>query len=235
MVRHLYRVFGSGACHGPYAQFSKQSAIANKGRSIGLLRGAGNRMASFFYSMHRALRLQQPLRATIHAAPWGTLSLTAMERKAVRDIDDKSKWKAMYTLLRSVFPALRVLRLADSNRPGMDKVKYLVHRTTTAIKASVNGLNNEAIFPSPTNDDDNDVSLTESDYDTTDDEDESDDDDTITDDDGSDDESTVGDIDNETLCGMILESWDKRKKPIQSNFATTAWALSVHPPVAADV
>ena len=42
----LYNVFGSGASHGAHAQFIAQSAIANKGRRVGLLRGATTRMAS---------------------------------------------------------------------------------------------------------------------------------------------------------------------------------------------
>ena len=47
-IRRIYRIFGSGSSHKPYAQFMSQAAIFNDGSSIGLLRGATTRMASFF-------------------------------------------------------------------------------------------------------------------------------------------------------------------------------------------
>ena len=62
----LYNVFGSGAHHAIYAQFMAQSSMYNKGRPVGLLRGAGTRFASWFYAMHQALRLRQALLSTIH-------------------------------------------------------------------------------------------------------------------------------------------------------------------------
>ena len=49
----MYNVFGSGANHAIYAQFMAQSALANRGRKVGLLRGAGTRMALWFYAMMR--------------------------------------------------------------------------------------------------------------------------------------------------------------------------------------
>ncbi len=39
----LYNVFGSGASHAIYAQFMAQSALANRGRKVCLIRGAGTR------------------------------------------------------------------------------------------------------------------------------------------------------------------------------------------------
>jgi hypothetical protein len=43
-----------------------QSALANKGFSVGLLCGAGTRMAFWFYTMMHLFRLKGPLGATIH-------------------------------------------------------------------------------------------------------------------------------------------------------------------------
>ena len=57
----MYNVFGSGANHAIYAQFMAQSSMANKGRKVGLLHGAGTRMALWFYAMMRVLRLRQAL------------------------------------------------------------------------------------------------------------------------------------------------------------------------------
>ena len=49
-----------------YAQCIVQTSAANNGRKIGLLQGAGMRMALWFYAMMRLLHLKQPLKATIH-------------------------------------------------------------------------------------------------------------------------------------------------------------------------
>jgi hypothetical protein len=70
----LYNVMNSGASHGIYALFMHHSALANNGRKIGLLRGAGTRMASWFYAMVRALCLRQVLLATVHSVQFTNLS-----------------------------------------------------------------------------------------------------------------------------------------------------------------
>ena len=129
-VRRLYRVFGSGASHAPYAQFSAEAKRANNGKPIGLLRGASSRMATFFYAMHRLLRLKKALLATIHSHTWNGIKLTDREKRAVRDIENNDMWQRIYILLLSMFPALRVLQAADSNQPCMEKLYYLCHRTT---------------------------------------------------------------------------------------------------------
>ena len=66
----MYNVFGSGANHGIYAQLMAQSALSNSGRAVGLLRGAGTRMALWFYAMIRLLRVRKALTtATINHPP----------------------------------------------------------------------------------------------------------------------------------------------------------------------
>ena len=147
-ICRLYNVFGSGASHGIYAQFIAQSVTANNGRAIGLLRGSDTRMALCFYAMHRALRLKSDLLATIHQPKFTDLQLNDRCRLAVQDIENKGFWKAIYFLLRSVFPPLRVLRYCDSNTPAMDKICFLSHRSTEAIQNSVEYLNDETIFGS---------------------------------------------------------------------------------------
>ena len=44
----------------------------------------------------------------------------AVVTKAVDFIKDKAMWKALYCVLRCLFPALRVLRLADRSEPGFN-------------------------------------------------------------------------------------------------------------------
>jgi hypothetical protein len=72
----MYNVFGSGASHAIYAQFMAQLALANRGRKVHLIRGAGTQMALWFYTMMRLIRLRQPLKATIHQQKFLDLPLT---------------------------------------------------------------------------------------------------------------------------------------------------------------
>ena len=118
----MYNVFGSGANHAIYALFMAQSALANRGRKVGLLRGAGTRMALWFYAMMRLLRLKQALMATIHQQKFTDLQLNETVAMAVQDIENPDFWKCLYVLLRAVFPALRLLRYCDKSKPAIDKI-----------------------------------------------------------------------------------------------------------------
>ena len=113
-----------------------QSALANQGRKVGLLRGAGTRMALWFYAMILALRLRQPLTATIHQQKFVDLILNKSAKAAVSDIKDDKFWKCIYMLLRAVFPALRLLHYCDKNKPAMDKIFFLSHSATVALEKS---------------------------------------------------------------------------------------------------
>ena len=114
-------MFGSGANHGIYAQFMGQSSLANGGKKVGLLRGAGTRMAMWFYAMIRLLRLELPLKATVHQQKFTTLNLNESARMSILDIKDDKFWKCLYLILRSTFPALKLLRYCNTNKPSMDK------------------------------------------------------------------------------------------------------------------
>jgi hypothetical protein len=125
-----------------------QSALANRGWKVCLIRGAGTQMALWFYAMLRLIRLQQPLKATIHQQKFLYLTHTTSARGAVQDIKDQNFWKCMYILLHAVFPALRALWYCDSNTPCMDKLFHLSHRTTVAIENSLDDLNDKSPFGS---------------------------------------------------------------------------------------
>ena len=45
-----------------------------------------------------------------------------------------------------MFPALRALRFCDASRPVMDKIFFLLHRTTEAIKRSQEVLHDPNLF-----------------------------------------------------------------------------------------
>ena len=238
-------MFGSGASHAIYAQFMAQSALANKGRKVCLIRGAGTRMALWFYAMIRLIRLQQPLKATIHQQQFLDLALTTSAKGAVQDIKDDNFWKCMYILLRAVFPALRALRYCDSNTPCMDKLYYLSHRTTVAIEKSQDDLNDKSLFGSlKTNRnllDEGNIALGSNLNNSAD----HDDDDVVfhddplvgngTDDEDSDDEPETPGNTTMSFARQVCWHWNKRKLRIEHEYSITAWALCVMGSVRNDV
>lgn len=249
-------MFGSGANHAIYAQFIAQTSAANNGRKIGLLRGAGTRMASWFYGMMRLLRLKQPLKATIHQQQFRDLTLNVSAKAAVHDIEDEKFWKCLYVLLRAVYPALRALRYCDSNSPVMDKIYFLSHRTTEAIKQSQECFNEVGLFStngledmdlaSEMNQVFEDVigdttpyAASNSDNNNSD-SDDNEDNDT---DSNEEEEEEEGEGSNEdagehggfSFGNKILWHWEHRKIKIEHEYAITAWALCVMDDVREDV
>ena len=245
-------MFGSGANHGIHAQFIAATAAANGGKRVGLLRGAGTRMASWFYSMMRLLRLQKPLKATIHQQKFVDLTLNPAAKEAIKDIENLKFWKCLYILLRAVYPALRTLRYCDCSTPMMDKIYYLSHRTTEAIKKSQEFLDDEAlfgefkmdrtlslvgvmVFGSNTGDDgvadvensenseDSSQSMVEDDVDEIEDR-------------AASSDSEMEDEAMDVSMGLeVLSHWDKRKVRLEHEYAITGWALSVMAEVREDV
>jgi hypothetical protein len=247
----LYNVFGSGANHAIYAQFIAQTSAANNGRKIGLLRGAGTRMALWFYGMMRLIRLKQPLKATIHLQQFRVLTLNASAKAAVHDIEDDKFWKCLYVLLCAVFPALRALRYCDSNVPVMDKIFFLSHRTTEAIRQSEPMFNESGLFRSEGLGDTDLVAEMDNVFDSTDGD--TGDYGTLLSNDGNsnEDNTTSSDEDDESvvssaskdeeanesfsLGSKILWHWEHRKVKIEHEYAITGWALCVMIEVHQDV
>ncbi len=87
---------------------------------IRLLCGGGTIFTTWFYTMHRALRMKPALKATIHNPSFASLSKNDCVAGAVNNIEDEVFWKEIHCLLHSVFPALKVLRFCDSNIPAID-------------------------------------------------------------------------------------------------------------------
>jgi hypothetical protein len=65
---------------------------------------------------------------------------------AIFDISDQNYFKALYALLRAVFPTIRALRYCDKGEPSMDKIYYLTFRASEALKRSVDLLNDSSLF-----------------------------------------------------------------------------------------
>ncbi len=139
-------MFRSGASQGIHAQFMTQASALNNGKRIGLLRGVGTRFATWFYAMHRLVRQKWTLYATIHSPAFQTLAHNARVALAVQDIENSQFWRAIYCLMRAVFPALCAMRYFNANIPIMDKIYYLVKRVDYALLSSQPNLNDEGMF-----------------------------------------------------------------------------------------
>ena len=121
---------------------SSWHSLPNGGRRVGLLCGASTRMASWFYAMMRILRHRNVLLASIHTTKFCDLIKNDRVRGAVFDIEDPLFFKALFVLLRAVFPSIRALRYSDSNTPMMDKIYFLSKRTVLVLTNSIDALNN---------------------------------------------------------------------------------------------
>ena len=241
----MYNVFGSGANHGIYAQFMAQSALSNSGRAVGLLRGAGTRMALWFYAMMRLLRVRKALTATIHQQKFVDLSVKENVHAAVRDITDAMFWKRIYIVLRAVFPALRLLRYCDKSTPAMDKIYHLSHRTTVALEKSEQDLNDESLFGDMTSDSNLDREMDMMGVDGGVDDDDDDDvvfnNDASSSDDDSDDDDDVANgrakatRPPKSFGQLFMWHWAKRKHRIEHEYAIAGWALCVLEDVRKDV
>jgi hypothetical protein len=136
--RRLYRLFGSGSMHSPYALFVQQSKNFNGGRKVGLLKAADTRMAGHSYAQCRMLRLREPLMATISSAAYKALRLKGFPKKVEAYLSNPDMWEAAYSIQRCVFPMIRCLRLSDKSAcGGMSKIVFYVHKTDEAIAKSM--------------------------------------------------------------------------------------------------
>ena len=92
--------------------------------------------------------MKPALKATIHNPSFSSLSKNDCVAAAIADIEDDVFWKAIYCLLRAVFPALKALRYCDSNIPAMDKIYFLVKQADDALHDSQLILDDQDLFGS---------------------------------------------------------------------------------------
>jgi len=180
--------------------------------------------------------MQQILKNTVNNAAFSSVPMDASVKFAMRDVEDPNYFKAMYVLCRAVFPALKLLRHCDANRPAMDKIYFLAHRTTVAIQIqrSVNALNDDDLF-GKWEEADVDLSSQEKivyfeEGNVTDVEESTNND--VEED--SDEDSSSGD-DDDNLGDKCLKLWEHRVHRLEHDFAVCAWSLSVMPEVREDV
>jgi hypothetical protein len=231
--RLLYRIFGSGSMHSPYALFMNQSKQFNHGRRLGLIRAAGTRMAGHAYAQIRMLRLKAPLLATINSAAYIDLKLKGFPKKVERFLSNPDMWHAVFVIERCLYPMIRVLRLCDTARcGGMSKLLYFVHKTDAAIEQSVLLLKDLKYFDDHVPSDANDVDGLD-----------------LEDGDFVDpviavaenDSSSESDSDEEDIYGatslgeQILSVWKKRRQKLITPLSVAGWYCSPHPDIRKDV
>ena len=111
-------------------------------------------MSGYFIWMHRYLRMQKVLQATISSAGFISIPTNNKFDKVVRYIRDNKSWERCYVLLNILYPFLRVLCLTDSNIAGIDTIYYYSRMTKQFIEETTSDIDYQILFPdilSPTN------------------------------------------------------------------------------------
>ena len=163
--------------------------------------------------------MRKSLLATVSSAEFGTMALNSKLSKVVSYIQDKKSCERIYVLLKLLFPCLRTLRLADSNKAGMDKVFYYSIMKKISIIKSSNDLDNKELFPIS-----NSSSQTiwkSSDSDTEDEE------------ENIDPDTSESDM-LESLSSSVCNLWQKRKLHTNIDFAVAGCMLCVIPHIRKD-
>jgi hypothetical protein len=84
--------------------------------------------------------------STVHAAQFKEVDKSDVVSATIKDINDPKFFKAMYIVLRAVYPAIRVLRYCNKREQCMDKLYYLTSCATDAINRSKELLNDPDNF-----------------------------------------------------------------------------------------
>ena len=79
---------------------------------------------------------------------WGKHYVTQIKSsKVVSCIQYNKYWESLYVILKLLLPSLWVIRLAGSNKSGMDKVLYHNRTTKISIIKSSSDIYNKELFP----------------------------------------------------------------------------------------
>jgi hypothetical protein len=246
----IYRYFGSGSMHSPYAIFSKHTREHNNKRSIGLICAADTRMAGHVISMLRTLRLKDPLLSTISSAVFlqGKFKVSPphpvpsphhfshqfqIEKRFIDILKRDTTWEFMTKFVRAVFPMLIVLRLADRKLPVMDKLYFYVRRMDKTLEKSKAILDEiesktQGQYWRTVNDLTIDDNIPDDDTDNDSFYEESD---SNTDSTSSSDEETKS---TKTLGDKLINIWNKRRYKLVTDFAIAGWLLSPIPDIYED-
>ena len=232
--KNIYQLLGSGAHHLPYAMFHMHCKELNGGRDIGLIKAADTRFAGYFIALLRYLRLFEAIKACLNSIKFQEYisgngnRLSQKVRDAADVVGTKGFQRAVQFIVEPMKPALKLLRMADTNTPAMDKLLYLLRCTTHALEKFQGELNSTDVFDNLEETEEADdviESHLESGNDSL---------DEGTEIDEFDDDLTSN-CDSNLLGDQILHHWKKRSKTICHEYAIGGWYCSIDPNVRKDV
>jgi len=120
-------IFGS-THHGPHAIFKNHSMLHNKNVYIGFIKISECRMAGELIGLLCLLRLRKIIKSTIASKEFQEIWLKNFRRECLV-LENNEFWKYLFTLCRSLYAPMQILRLADQQIPAMDKLHYYVLQT----------------------------------------------------------------------------------------------------------
>ncbi len=90
------------------------------------------------FTLCTSFMAKKALKATIHSLAFSSVAHNSRVALSTQDIKDEKFWKAIYCLLRAVFPCLKVLRYCDASYPAYakDEIYYLAQRANDVILKS---------------------------------------------------------------------------------------------------
>jgi len=106
--------------------FKHYTKIHNNGIFLGFTKPSECRMAGECIALTRLLRLREALKATITSKEF--LDLNSFKPETFC-LNNDSFWLYLFTMCRAMYAPMRVLRLADQQVPGMEKLYYYVLQT----------------------------------------------------------------------------------------------------------
>ena len=156
------------------------------------------------------------LQSTISSAEFISIPTNTKWTKEVKYIRDNKSWERCYVILKILFPCLRVLRLADSNLVGFDKLYYYLRTNKQCNEKTESDIDYQRVLP--------DISSTANLW-------------NIFDDESDEEESISNDytLYSENICFVISILWNEREKHINNDYAVTGWMLCVIPHIRIDV
>jgi hypothetical protein len=106
--------------------FKHYTKIHNKGIFLGFTKPSECRMAGEEIALTRLLRLRDALKSTINSKEFMDLNNFKPETFV---LNNDNFWLYLFAMCRALYAPMRVLRLADQQIPGMEKLYYYVLQT----------------------------------------------------------------------------------------------------------
>ena len=138
----IYNLFGSGIYHKLHF-ILKSKSYEFHNRNIGLFSCNDTIIAGYFIGMFRYLCMRKALLATVSSDKFNTMSPNSKISKLVSYIQDNKAWERIYVILKIISPCLRVLRLSDRNKAGVDKEFYYTRMIKISIIKSSSDIDNK--------------------------------------------------------------------------------------------